>query len=398
MKLTITGATCAMLALVSPFVFAFAVDLRSISIPSVTSVANESVGSGPSSIQARTVWVNGAPDTEWPLDEQFKPWGKPLHVIPLCMANGEAKAKLQDQVWQATQAWMQALGGDPYEQDPRITGAGHSVTFLWLQMNCYKEEEYKNEHDPGTWNLPEGWDHAVAIHLSPSGTSAKAGYLPEDKVVTLRKQGRHSMSLAAIQMEEGQSRDLTAEQLSPFVHELGHGEKQSLEEDVTYLLTYHTVLGLGHAHQHPDAPVKIRCENLPNMDWVIDYAMTKDQYQHYKDIPDGKKKLQDYLCTPEHFHEAVFAGCSYTEYITNRPGMTVIGPYDADSIMHYPTWMHWKDDQGNYHDEIWKAPMPWDPSKATMTHVLPDGVEEPFREPTAISKGDIAAVKSRYPA
>jgi hypothetical protein len=390
------GAVCAMLALVSPIVVGFAVDPRYISLPSVTSVANESVGSGPSSIQARTIWVNGSPDTEWPLDNLVKSGGKPLHVIPLCMANQEAKDKLQDHVWQATQAWMEALGGDPYENDPKATG--HSVTFLWLQVNCYKEEEYKNEHEPGTWNLPQGWDHAVAIHLTPSGTSAKAGYVPEDKVVTVKKQGRHSMSLAAIQTEEDQGRDLTAEQLSSFIHELGHGKNQSLEDCVTYLLTYCTVLGLGHAHQHPDAPVKLRCENLPNMDWVIDYAITKGQYKQYKDMPDGRKKLLDYLCTPEHFYEAVFAGSSYTEYITNRPGMTVIGPYDPDSIMHYPTWMHWKDDQGNFYDEVWKSPMPWDPSKATMTHVLPDGTEEPFREPTMISKGDIAAVKSRYPA
>lgn len=158
------------------------------------------------------------------------------------------------------------------------------------------------------------------------------------------------------------------------------------------------MLGLGHAHQHPGRSVKVRCENLPNMDWVIDFALQKDEYKKYIDMPDGRVKLRDYLCTPENYYKAVFSGCSFTEYITNRPGMIPIGPYDPDSIMHYPTWMHWKDEEGKYHDEEWKSPMPWDPSKATMTHLLPDGTEEPFVQANGPSQGDIAAVKSRYPA
>lgn len=164
-----------------------------------------------------------------------------------------------------------------------------------------------------------------------------------------------------------------------------------------HILISHAVLGLGHAHQHPDAPVKLRCENIPNMDWVLDFALQKDKFKHYNDDPDGRKKLRDYLCKPENYQEAVFAGCGFTEYITNRPGMKPIGPYDPDSIMHYPTWVHWKDDDGNYHDKVWRSPMPWNPEQATMSHVLPDGSEEPFRENLGLSQGDIKAVKERYP-
>ncbi|KAF2443686.1 hypothetical protein P171DRAFT_445060 [Karstenula rhodostoma CBS 690.94] len=371
MTLTILSVTCTVLALFSP--------VAAIAVPIVPSGTNVSIGSDRHVNQARTIWVDGDRETEWPADERIRPWGKPLHVIPYCFATTESKDKLQFHIWQAIQIWMKALGGDPWEQDPQVSGAGHSVTFQWVTMNCY-QDDYENQHNPGTWNIEPGWEHAVAIHLVSSGTSAKPGYKPKDKIITGPEAGRHHIFLEEIPRVEGDPKYLTPDELRAYTHEVGH------------------VLGLGHAHQHPNAPVKIRCENLPNMDWVLDYALQKDEYKKYIDMPDGRQQLQDYLCTPENYYKAVFAGCPFTEYITNRPGMTPIGPYDPDSIMHYPTWIHWKDDEGNYHDEEWKSPMEFDPSQATMTRLLPDGSEEPFRQADVPSKNDIAAVKSHYPA
>ncbi|KAJ4348006.1 uncharacterized protein N0V89_009378 [Didymosphaeria variabile] len=370
----ILSAACAVFALASP-VAAVAVNLQNPSALSVVSGKNVPVGSHPDFIKPRTTWVDGQNAVEWPADPQFAYFGVPLHAIPYCFVNQEAKEKLQHHVWQAMQAWMKALGGDPGDVDHRVHGIGHLVTFQWVQVNCYKDD-YRDPSNPGTWNVP-GWEHALAIHLVPSGTSSKPGFRPKEKN---NEAGRNHMYLQAIPRAPGDSINASPGQLQAFTHELGH------------------VLGLGHAHQHPDAPVKLRCENLPNMDWVIDLALMNDEYKHYKNEPDGRTKLRDFLCKRENYDKAVFAGCAFTEYVTNRPGMKVIGPYDQDSIMHYPTMAHWKDAEGNYHDEVWKSHMPWNPDQATMSHVHADGSEEPFPLNIEISKGDVAAVKSRYPA
>lgn len=227
MRLNILDVACAVLAFF-PLAAALAVDPRSISVPRVSSGTNEPFGSNRTLNQARTVWVDGNYETEWPADDSIKPWGKPLHLIPYCFATTESKEKLQLHTWQAIKIWMKALGGDPWEQDTQASGVGHSVTFQWVTANCYKDD-YVNQHNPGTWNLEPGWEHTLAIHLVSSGTSAKPGYKPKDKITTGPEAGRHHMFLEQIHRNEGDRLYLTPDELRSYTHEFGHGIAYPIE-------------------------------------------------------------------------------------------------------------------------------------------------------------------------
>lgn len=177
----------------------------------------------PSSLKPRTVWVDGQFEEEWPVHPGVAPHGRPLHFIPYCFANKEAMEKLDHQVWQAVNAWHEALGGDPLQVGDK---AGHSLTIQRMTETCYKDD-YVDRYNPGTWNIP-GFEWAVTIHLAESGASAKPGFTPKEKIVVASEAGRHYMVLPALPTAEDGKPDAPPEELRTFVHEWGHGEESDL--------------------------------------------------------------------------------------------------------------------------------------------------------------------------
>jgi hypothetical protein len=105
--------------------------------------------------------------------------------------------------------------------------------------------------------------------------------------------------------------------------------------------------------------------------------------------------MGEYLCTEkdENLMYGLLCGSMFPAYCKNLPSDKSVGPYDPESIMHYPTTLKYGDKKEYFKFD---GSMKWEPEKADITHVV-NGQERPFGINYGISKGDVEAVKKFYP-
>lgn len=166
----------------------------------------------------RTMWADPAYRgiTVWPPNQNARSGDKALNAIFYCYVNDESRNLLKPNVDIAIYQWYTRLGGGQHiGPSPQ---AGHAIFFLELNVNCYGND-YQSTTRPGTWQLPAGYEDALAIHKG-TGYLAHMGYQPANRAQPPNKPGRHYLELIPL---DPPAQGQTSRELRNYFHEFGHG-------------------------------------------------------------------------------------------------------------------------------------------------------------------------------